>query len=262
MVLSPAKTLDYESPLPSAFMALEAELSRPAFVDEAARLIERLRDLSADQVADLMELSPALAELNVGRFKAWRPRHTAKNSRAAVLAFNGDVYEGLNARSLDVEALRRAQRRLRILSGLYGLLRPLDRLQPYRLEMGRPVQTPTGKGLYAYWGERIALELNRLGVQQRTPLLINLASQEYFKAVQRKALKLPVLDVVFEEVKDGVPKVVSFFAKRARGLMARHVLELGLDHPDDLRGFVNEGYAWVKSASSAERWVFRREHDA
>lgn len=262
MVLSPAKTLDYESPLPSAFTALEDELSRPAYVDEAARLVERMRELNADQVAELMELSPALAELNFERFRAWRPRHTAKNSRPAVLAFNGDVYEGLDARSLDAETLRSAQQRLRILSGLYGLLRPLDRLQPYRLEMGRPVQTPTGKGLYAYWGERLALELNRLGAQQRTPVLINLASQEYFKAVQRKALRLPVLELVFEEVKAGVPKVVSFFAKRARGLMARHVLSQGLDHPDDLRGFTVEGYAWVKAASSAERWVFRREQVA
>ena len=262
MVLSPAKTLDYESPLPSAFVALEAELSRPAYVDQAACLIEGLRELSAEQVADLMELSPTLAELNVGRFQAWNPRHTAKNSRAAVLAFNGDVYEGLDARSLDAQALQRAQERLRILSGLYGLLRPLDRLQPYRLEMGRPVQTPTGKGLYAFWGERLALELNRLGAQQRTPLLINLASQEYFKAVQRKALKLPVLELVFEEVKAGAPKVVSFFAKRARGLMARHVLEQDLNHPDELRSFVAEGYAWVKSASTAQRWVFRREQIA
>ncbi|MBH9578640.1 peroxide stress protein YaaA [Inhella proteolytica] len=259
MVLSPAKTLDYESPLPPAFQALEPELTRPAHVAEAERLIECMRQLSAAEVAELMELSPALADLNVQRFKAWRPRHTAHNSRAAVLAFNGDVYEGLDARSLGADVLRRAQQRLRILSGLYGILRPLDRLQPYRLEMGRPVQTPTGKGLYAFWGTRLAEELNALGAQQRSPLLINLASQEYFKAVNRKALRLPVLELVFEEVKDGGPKVISFFAKRARGLMARFVLEQDLDHPDDLRAFDREGYAWVQAASSPERWVFRRE---
>lgn len=259
MVLSPAKTLDFESPPPPAFQALEAELTRPAHVAEAEQLIAGLRQFSAAELAELMELSPALAELNVQRFQAWRVRHDARNSRAAVLAFNGDVYEGLDARSLDEAALRRAQARLRILSGLYGILRPLDRLQPYRLEMGRPVQTPRGRGLYAFWGTRLAEELNQLGTQQRSPLLINLASQEYFKAVNRKALRLPVLELVFEEVKNGQAKVVSFFAKRARGLMARFVLEQDLDHPDGLRAFDREGYAWIQAASTPERWVFRRQ---
>lgn len=260
MVLSPAKTLDYESPLPPVWQDLDEALKRPAYTAEAQALIERMRQLSATEVAELMELSPALAELNVKRFQAWRPRFTSANSRAALLAFNGDVYEGLDARSLDAATLDLAQQRLRILSGLYGLLRPLDRMQPYRLEMGRPVETPAGRGLYAYWGERLALELNRLGRQQRSPVLINLASQEYFRAVSRKALKLPVVETVFEDLgKNGQPKVISFFAKRARGLMARYALTQRIEHPDALRGFDAEGYRWVAAASTPERWVFRRE---
>ncbi|MBB5203929.1 hypothetical protein HNQ51_001222 [Inhella inkyongensis] len=262
MVLSPAKTLDYESPPPPAWVSLEGELTRPEFMAEAAPLVERLRTFSPAQLGELMEISPALAELNVRRFKDWRPRSTAQNSRAALLAFHGDVYEGLDAASLDAAAIARAQRQLRILSGLYGVLRPLDRMQPYRLEMGRPLETPAGRGLYAYWGDRPTQALNRLGAQQRVPLLVNLASQEYFKVVQRRHLKLPVLELVFEEVKAGQPKVISFFAKRARGLMARYALTQGIEHPDDLRGFTSEGYAWVAAASTPQRWVFRRELQA
>lgn len=253
-LLSPAKTLDYESPLPPAFEALEAQLSRPAHAADAAQLVERLRTLSVDEVAELMELSPALAQLNVARFAAWRPRFTAKNSRAAVLAFNGDVYEGLDARSLDADALQWANERLRILSGLYGILRPLDRLQPYRLEMGRPLRNERGANLYAFWGERIAQQLNREG---RGPL-VNLASQEYAKAALRKTLKRPVVELVFEEVKDGQAKVISFFAKRARGLMARYSVDARIDQVDALRGFDREGYAWQAKLSTPERWVFQR----
>ncbi len=253
ILLSPAKTLDYDSEIPAAFDALE--LTRPAYVKEAQQLVERLREFSADEVAALMELSPALAQLNVERFAAWRPRFTPANSRAAVLAFNGDVYEGLNARTLDAASLAWAQEHLRILSGLYGLLRPLDRLQPYRLEMGRPLRTERGSNLYAYWGDELALALNRLG---KGPL-VNLASQEYFKAVNRKALKRPVVEPVFEEVKGDQAKVISFFAKRARGLMARFALQQRLVDPTDLRGFVEEGYRWQAKLSTPERWVFQRQ---
>jgi hypothetical protein len=254
-LLSPAKSLDYESPLPPAFEALDERLSRPAYAADAAQLVERLRKLSVDEVATLMELSPALAELNVERFAAWRPRFTAKNSRAAVLAFNGDVYEGLDARTLDAEALAWANPRLRILSGLYGILRPLDRLQPYRLEMGRPLRTEQGANLYAFWGERLAQQLNREG---RGPL-INLASQEYAKAALRPTLKRPVVELVFEEVKGGQAKVISFFAKRARGLMARYAIDLRIDAPEALRGFDREGYAWSAKLSTPERWVYQRK---
>ncbi len=255
IVLSPAKTLDYESPLPAAFAALDDGLSRPAFVKEAELLVQQLRGLDADAVARLMELSPALAQLNVERFQAWRPRFTAKNSRAALLAFNGDVYEGLDARTLDEAALRWANEHLRILSGLYGLLRPLDRLQPYRLEMGRPLATPRGANLYAFWGEQIAQALNRLGSGRP---LVNLASQEYARAMLRPTLKRPVIEPVFEEVRGGQAKVISFFAKRARGLMARFAIEQRITEPDALRGFEAEGYRWQAKLSTPERWVFQR----
>jgi len=256
ILLSPAKTLDYESPLPPAFAALDTELSRPAFAGEAALLVERLRELDVAEVARLMELSPALAQLNVDRFAAWRPRFTPHNSRAAVLAFAGDVYEGLDARTLDADALRWANAHLRILSGLYGLLRPLDRLQAYRLEMGRPLATARGANLYAFWGDRLAQALNRLGSAQ---VLVNLASQEYFRAVDRKVLKRPVIEPVFEEVRDGQAKVISFFAKRARGLMARFCVEQRLDDVQQLRGFDAEGYRWQAKLSTPERWVFQRQ---
>lgn len=256
ILLSPAKTLDYERPLPPAFAALDEDLTRPAFTAEAAQLVERLRPMDAAQIGQLMELSPALAELNVARFQAWRPRYTAKNSRAALLAFNGDVYEGLDAGTLDEDGLRWANEHLRILSGLYGLLRPLDRLQPYRLEMGRPLATEAGSNLYAFWGDRLALALNRLGSKQ---VLVNLASQEYARAALRPALKRPVIEPVFEEVRNGQAKVISFFAKRARGLMARYAIERRLIDAQELRGFDTEGYRWQAKLSTPERWVFQRQ---
>lgn len=256
IVLSPAKTLDYESPLPPAFAGLDAALSRPDFVKEAGLLVEQLRGLDAEAIAQLMELSPALAALNVERFKAWRPRFTAQNSRAALLAFNGDVYEGLDARSLDEPALRWANEHLRILSGLYGLLRPLDRLQAYRLEMGRPLATARGGTLYAFWGDQIATAIQRLGPGQP---VVNLASQEYARAMRRPALQRPVIEPVFEEVRSGKAKVISFFAKRARGLMARYAIDQRIDQVEALRGFDREGYRWQAKLSTAERWVFQRD---
>lgn len=256
IVLSPAKTLDYETPLPPAFAGLDAELSRPAFVKEAELLVERLRGFDAEAIAKLMELSPALAQLNVERFQAWRPRFTAKNSRAALLAFNGDVYEGLDARSLGDAELRWANEHLRILSGLYGLLRPLDRLQPYRLEMGRALSNERGANLYAFWGDLIAQALNRLGSRQA---LVNLASQEYARAMLRPVLKRPVIEPVFEEVRGGQAKVISFFAKRARGLMARYAIDGRIDQAEALRGFDREGYRWQAKLSTPERWVFQRQ---
>lgn len=260
LLLSPAKTLDYESALPEAWSA--QTLSRPMWVDEAAMLVERLRAMSPDEVASLMELSPALAQLNVERFERWRPRHTAANSRAALLAFNGDVYEGLDARSLSAPDIAHAQARVRILSGLYGLLRPLDRLQPYRLEMGRPLDNPRGDTLYAFWGDRIARTLQSEVAGQPVPVVVNLASQEYFKAARRPALTAPVVDCVFEDDQGKGPKVISFFAKRARGLMARWIVRQRVDHPDDLRAFDAEGYRWHSEASEGRRLVFRRLHAA
>ena len=250
IVLSPAKTLDYESPLPAPFEALEADLHRPAYVAEATVLVERLRELDEAAIARLMELSPALAQLNVERFAAWRPRFTPKNSRAAVLAFNGDVYDGLDARSLDADGLRWADAHLRILSGLYGLLRPLDRMQPYRLEMGRALKTERGANLYAFWGDTQALALNKLG---KGPV-INLASQEYAKAMLRPALKRPVVEVVFHD--EG--KVISFFAKKARGRMARWAIDQRIDRVEALPAFDADGYRCNAKLSTPDRLVFER----
>jgi uncharacterized protein len=254
-VLSPAKSLDYTR-------ALTAEIrkaaSQPQFAERSAELIDVLRPMSTGQVAQLMSLSSELAALNTARYAAWTPEHTARNSRPAVLAFNGDVYEGLQAASLDLDDLRWAQRHLRILSGLYGLLRPLDRLQPYRLEMGTALANPHGKDLYAYWGNALAQELNALAAKDESPVIVNLASQEYFRAAQPKALRPRVVECVFEDWKNGEYKVISFFAKRARGLMARHAIQQRVATPQGLQAFNAEGYVYAAKVSQPDRLVFRR----
>jgi len=254
-LLSPAKSLDYDTPTPPA---VEALATRPAFVDEAAALIDVLKVRSPAEVASLMSLSDSLAQLNVARYGAWRRTFTARNSKPAALAFDGDVYGGLDAKSLSVDDLVWAQDHMIILSGLYGALRPLDRLQPYRLEMGTRLATPGAKDLYGYWGDRIAEHLNRRQRGVKAPVVVNLASQEYFRAADRKALKARVVECVFEEGKAGGWKVVSFFAKRARGLMARHAIVHRLQHPEDLCGFEAEGYAFAPTVSTPDRLVFRR----
>lgn len=251
-LLSPAKTLDYESPLP------DLPVTRPQFVERSTELIATLRELSPARIASLMQLSDKLAGLNAARYQAWSPRFTARNSRPAVLAFNGDVYEGLDARSLAPDDLAWAQDHVRILSGLHGLLRPLDRLQPYRLEMGTPLQVGTTRNLYQFWGSGIARALNRELPAQRTPVVVNLASQEYAKAVDRSVLKARVIDCVFEERRGNAWKIISFSAKRARGLMARYAITHRLDTPAALQAFDLEGYGFDAAASAADRLVFRR----
>jgi cytoplasmic iron level regulating protein YaaA (DUF328/UPF0246 family) len=205
-----------------------------------------------------MDLSDALATLNVARYAAWSPRFSARNSKQAVLAFNGDVYEGLDAPSLKQKDLDWAQEHVAILSGLYGILRPLDWMQPYRLEMGTKLANPRGKDLYAWWGDQLAEHLNQQLAEQGSDVVINLASQEYFKSVKRKALKARVVECVFEDWKAGQWKVISFHAKRARGLMARHAILKRAKAPKDLLGFNAEGYAHDAEASTAQRLVFRR----
>ena len=251
-LLSPAKTLDYDTPVG------DLPHTRPAFVNEAAELVGVLRRQSPAQVARLMDLSDELAALNVSRYQAWVPRFTAQNSRHAVLAFNGDVYGGLDAKSLAAGALQWAQAHVCILSGLYGVLRPLDRMQPYRLEMGTALKTPRGVNLYQFWGARIAESLNRRLVADLTPVVVNLASQEYFKAVDRKVLQARVVECVFEEYRSGQYKVISFMAKRARGLMARYAIQHRVAKPKALQGFDSEGYAFDAAASEPDRLVFRR----
>lgn len=254
-LISPAKTLNYEG----ADTTLAT--TRPRFLAQSAELIEALRPKTADDIAQLMSLSQPLAELNVARYAAWSTRFTSRNSKAAVLAFNGDVYEGLDAASLSEGDLAWAQEQVSILSGLYGLLRPLDRLQPYRLEMGTALATARGKNLYEFWGDTLARQLNRQlkrRAEGPTPIVVNLASQEYFRAVHGQGLKARVIDCVFEDWKGGDYKVISFFAKRARGMMLRHAITHRLDTPDGLLNFKAEGYRFEASVSQADRLVFRR----
>lgn len=261
MVLSPAKSLDYESPLP---VGVNRRATQPDYMDDAADLIATLRPLGPAQIAELMDLSDSLAALNVGRYGAWEPQCTPRNSRPAILAFNGDVYDGLQASTLDPEGLKFAQDHVLILSGLYGLLRPLDRLQPYRLEMGTRLPNSRGKDLYAFWGDRLAqavqARLESWGPRSRSgePVLVNLASQEYFKAVDRPALRARVVECVFEDAKGGDWKVISFFAKRARGLMARYAINHRITRVEGLKDFAEAGYRYAPQVSSTDRWVFRR----
>jgi cytoplasmic iron level regulating protein YaaA (DUF328/UPF0246 family) len=256
-LLSPAKTLDYDSPVPPA---LAERATRPRFVDEAAALIQVLRRKTPAGIASLMDLSDSLAELNAGRYAAWSRRFTTHNSRPAALAFNGDVYEGLQAAGLTDAEWAWAQRHVVILSGLYGLLRPLDKLQPYRLEMGTRLPTPGGaKDLYGYWGDTLAEALNGMQAGTRTPVVVNLASQEYARAALRPALKARVVECVFEQWHGGQWKVISFFAKKARGLMARHAIQHRVTTPKALIGFDSEGYAFDAAASEDDRLVFRRK---
>ena len=252
--MSPAKALDYESAVPA-----DVPHTSPLFPKQSAELIDVLREQSPQQIAQLMHLSDELSALNVARYAAWRPRATAHNARQAVLAFNGDVYGGLQAASLTAKQLDWLQDHVCILSGLYGVLRPLDRMQPYRLEMGTPLATDHGANLYQFWGTQIAEYLNERAAADKTPVIVNLASQEYFKAVQRKALKARVIDCVFEDYKSGQYKVISFFAKRARGLMARYAAQHRISRPAQLEGFDLEGYAFAPTASSPDRLVFRRK---
>lgn len=252
-LLSPAKTLDYDTPVG------DVPHTQPLFKTQAAELIEVLRGYTPPQIAELMDLSDPLAGLNAARYEAWSPRFTGRNSRQAVLAFNGDVYEGLQAPTLNAAQLAWAQDHLCILSGLYGVLRPLDWMQPYRLEMGTTLPTPRGKNLYQFWGTQIAEYLNERQAGEKTPVIVNLASQEYFKAVDRKALKARVIECVFEDYKGGRYKIISFAAKRARGLMARHAITHKVSTPKALEKFHAEGYAFDAAASEPDRLVFRRK---
>jgi cytoplasmic iron level regulating protein YaaA (DUF328/UPF0246 family) len=252
-VLSPAKALDYDTPLSGQ------PHTPPLFVKQSKALIDVLRSQSPQQIAELMDLSDKLATLNVARYQAWSSRATEKNARQAALAFDGDVYGGLDARSLSAEELGWAQDHVCILSGLYGVLRPLDLMQPYRLEMGTRLATDKGADLYAFWGSQIADYLQQRLQADTSPVLVNLASQEYFRSVDTRRLSGPVVECVFQEYRSGQYKVISFLAKRARGLMARYAVQHRLQQPDQLRAFDSEGYAWDAKASSPSRLVFRRK---
>jgi uncharacterized protein len=256
-LLSPAKSLDYDTPVPDEIPSTRPHFEAPR--GPSVELIKLLREKSPLQISELMRLSDKLSALNVARYQAWAGKSTPKNARQAAFAFDGDVYGGLDARSLTPAQLAWAQEHLCILSGLYGLLRPLDLLQPYRLEMGTQLANGRGKDLYAFWGSRIAEHLNERLAADRTPVVVNVASQEYFKSVDLKALKARVVECVFEEWKGDRYKIVSFYAKRARGLLARWAVLHKAATPKALEKFDLEGYGFDAKVSTAERLVFRRK---
>ncbi|HLR82734.1 MAG TPA: peroxide stress protein YaaA [Paenalcaligenes sp.] len=252
-LLSPAKKLDYESTVRTTLK------SQPLFVPQAKELVGILKEYSQDDIAQLMKLSDNLAELNTQRFQDWVPEFNLDNARQAVLAFAGDVYEGLDAPSLSDEQLEWAQKHLIILSGLYGALRPLDLIQPYRLEMGTRLQNPQGKNLYEFWGSQIAQYLNeQLAQDHDEQVVVNLASVEYFKSVDRKTLEVPVVECVFQDERKGQWRVIGFYAKKARGLMMRYAIDNGITSIEGLKGFNSQGYQYDADASTGERLVFRR----
>ncbi len=253
ILLSPAKTLDLTTPAPTKKFTL------PEFLPDAASLIAQLRTLSEPQIAQLMDLSDALTQLNVNRYAAWTPDFTQKNAKQAVFSFAGDVYDGLDATHLLPKQITYLQKHLRILSGLYGVLRPLDLMQAYRLEMGTALANVRGKDLYAYWGEGITAHLNQVVEENGAKAVINLASEEYFKAVKPQKLHVPLITPVFEDWKNDRYKIISFFAKRARGAMARFAAQSAITQPKKLQAFASDGYAYDAKASSQSRWVFRRK---
>ena len=248
LVISPAKTLDYSNPEYSSH-------TQPDFPVEVKDLVGVLRKKSASEISKLMHLSDSLASLNEERYKTFMETFSPENSKQALLAFKGEVYAKMVADQFSADELEFAQQHLRILSGLYGLLKPLDLIQPYRLEMGTPLKTKKGTNLYQYWGTKISKALNEVG-QGRT--LVNLASQEYFKAVDQKTLKLPVITIHFKEHKEGKYQVVGFFAKQARGLMARYAILNRITDPEQLKIFREEGYEFSDPLSSDQDWVFVR----
>ena len=252
ILLSPAKALDYDTP-PHL-----AAHSQPRFLEQSATLIRQLRQLSPADIAGLMDLSDPLALLNYHRYQDWSLPFTPQNAKQAVLAFDGDVYDGLAAKTLDAADLEFAQAHVRILSGLYGLLRPLDLMQAYRLEMGTRFRNEAGKDLYAFWGQTLVEAINAELAEMPHPRVVNLASEEYFKAAVGRKIAAPVIQPVFEDWKGGRYKIISFYAKRARGLMTRHAILNRLTDPEGLKTFAAEGYAFAAEASDERTWVFRR----
>ncbi|MBI1418859.1 MAG: peroxide stress protein YaaA [Limimaricola sp.] len=254
IVISPAKSLNLDP--------VNIDATRPEWQADAARLARTARGLTLTQLRGLMDISPDLARLNRDRFRAFEDTPSPEREKPAALAFNGDTYQGLEARTLSADDMRWAQDHLRILSGLYGLLRPLDAIQPYRLEMGSRLKTRRGSSLYEYWGDQIAKALRAQAASLGTDTLVNCASQEYFAAADRPALKLRVITPQFLELKDGRARMVSFFAKRARGAMARFIIENRLTDPAALTGFRSGGYAYDPDQSTPERPVFLRDYPA
>ena len=256
MVISPAKTLDFTS------TPATQRYTQPAHLEHAQLLIGQLRELTPAQIAELMSLSDPLAGLNAARYASWQQPFTPENARQALLAFKGDVYTGLHAEDFSDADFDFAQQHLRMLSGLYGVLRPLDLMQPYRLEMGTKLANARGKDLYAFWGERITGWLNQALAEQGDSVLLNLASNEYFSAVKRKTLQARIIDTEFRDLKNGQYKIISFYAKKARGLMARYVIKNRIRDPQALQQFDLQGYRYCAEQSGVDKLVFLRDHPA
>ena len=253
LLISPAKNLDETSELP------KVRATQPGFLEHSAELIGQLKTLAPHDVSALMKLSDKLGTLNYERFQSWSVPFSTENARPAALTFNGDVYQGLDATSFSKDDFSYAQKHLRILSGLYGLLKPLDLIQPYRLEMGTKFENARGKNLYDFWGDvindHIAKELKKL----KSDTVINLASNEYFKAVRAKKLNANIIEPAFKDYKNGEYKMISFYAKKARGLMSAYAIKNQLTSPDQLKAFDSEGYAFNEAMSEGNKWAFTRK---
>lgn len=253
IVISPAKTLDYETvPKTKVF-------TTPDYLDRSQQLITRLRNLSSLDISDLMKVSTKIADLNFDRYESWKKPFTVKNAKQSILAFKGDVYTGLDAESFKADDFKFAQNHLRVLSGLYGLLRPLDLMQPYRLEMGTKLKTEIGKNLYEFWGSDITVGLNKQLKKIKSNYLINLASNEYFKSVKVKELNAEIITPAFKEFKNGDYKMIGIYAKKARGMLSRYIIQNKLSDPEDIKLFNEDGYRFNKTLSKGNNFVFTRK---
>jgi len=256
IVVSPAKTLDYTTPPKTKKFTI------PDYLEDSAELIHRMREFSSLDISELMHVSTKIADLNFDRFEAWDKKFTEKNARQAVLAFKGDVYTGLDAENFSAKDFAFAQKHFRMLSGLYGLLRPLDLMQPYRLEMGTRLSTDRGKNLYEFWGDEVTEGLNKQLKKIKSSYLINLASNEYFKVVKPQVLDGEIITPAFKELKNGDYKMISVYAKKARGLMSRYIIQNQLSDVEDIKSFNIDGYKFNKKVSSGNNWVFTRKTPA
>jgi hypothetical protein len=252
ITLSPSKGQDFETP------ALSKTYSKPQALKDSELLIKELRNIRQQDIQQLMSVSENIAKLNTDRYKSFKTPFTPKNAKQAIFAFKGDVYSGIDIEKYSDEDLEYAQNHMRILSGLYGCLRPLDLIQPYRLEMKTKLHNPRGENLYQFWGDRITDELNKVLEKQKQPVLVNLASNEYFRSVKPKQLKGRLLNINFKETKDGKTRVVAIFAKRARGMMTDYILRNRIEKPEDIKKFKQGGYRFRKEQSDDKQWTFER----
>ena len=252
MVISPAKTLDYAG-------ADYSHFTQPAVLDQSEQLIKELRRYDPAQLSRLMKISDKLAQLNYQRYQDFKAPFTLENAKQALLVFDGDVYKGIRVKDYDEDDLAFAQDHLRILSGLYGVLRPLDLMQPYRLEMGTKLETKKGQNLYEFWGEQISNLINAALEKESEPCLVNLASNEYFKSIKKETIKARILDIEFKENKAGVYKTIAIYAKRARGLMVDFVIRNRIENPELIKGFDSDGYTFNSELSTTDSWVFCRD---